>query len=161
MKVPRHRCRLSVLADYHQFYISDPKLSRQHAPENWSNDDISNRAKVEPGLVAICPVRNVRVPVEVGIWDSEPHVIFGAWQHVIEAPLETTGLIEVEGCLDQTNAHFSVEPGNYTVRGLFRGLDTLSEDGLEGNDFYEIQIWKSPCNGLRVIRQWIENDQKL
>jgi hypothetical protein len=47
-----------------------------------------------------------------------------------------------------------VPPGDYKVRALYRGLDTLSEDGLEGNDFYEIQIWKSPCTSLRVIRRW-------
>jgi hypothetical protein len=88
------------------------------------------------------------------IWDSEPQVIFGAWQHVVEAPLTTGGLIEIEECTGGTLACFSVEPGDYTVRALYRGLDKLSEDGLNGKDFYEIQIWKAPCAGLRVIRQW-------
>jgi hypothetical protein len=155
MNAPRHRCRLAVSADYHQFYVWDPETSKQNAPEDWTDQDVSNRAKIAPGVVVICPIRDMTVPVEVGIWDSEPHVIFNNWQHVIEAPLVTNGVIEIEGCTSSgTHAHFTVEPGNYTVRGLYRGLNILSEDGLKGEDFYEIQIWKSPCVGLRVIRQW-------
>ena len=94
------------------------------------------------------------MPVEVGVWDEEPHVLFNAWQHVIEAPLKSSGLIEIHECTDDAIASFTVEPGDYSVRALYRGLDTLSEDGLEGEDFYEIQIWKAKFDGLRVIRSF-------
>lgn len=154
MSVPRHRCRLAVFADYHQFYVWDPETSGRQAPEQWSNQDIANRAKVVPSAVVVSPVRNMTVPVEVGIWDSEPHVIFNAWQHVIEAPLPTRGKIEIHECTGGSHACFAVEPGDYTVRALFRGLDTLSEDGMDGKDFYEIQIWKAPCTSLKIIRNW-------
>ncbi|HEV2691624.1 MAG TPA: hypothetical protein VG347_01880 [Verrucomicrobiae bacterium] len=154
MSNPCHRCRLTIFADYHQFYVLDPKKSGQHAPEDWSNQDVTNRAKIARGVVVICPIRDMAVPVEVSIWDSEPQVIFGAWQHVIEAPLATEGSIEIHECTGGSLACFSVDPGDYTVRGLYRGLDTLSEDGLEGKDFYEIQIWRSPCPDLRVVKQW-------
>jgi hypothetical protein len=152
MNRPRHRCRLAIFADYHQFYVWDP-VGRQ-APVDWSTQDVANRAKIEPGVVVICPVRDMTVPVEVEIWDSEPQVIFDGWQHVVEAPLATSSLIEIHECTGEACACFSVEPGDYTVRALYRGLDKLSEDGLEGKDFYQIQIWKAPCTGLRVIRRW-------
>lgn len=96
----------------------------------------------------------MEVPVEISIWDIEPQVNYDEWQHVVEAPLVTTGRIEVDECTGGTQAGFSVEPGDYMVRALYRGLDKLSEDGLEGEDFYEIQIWKSQCAGLRVVRRW-------
>ena len=92
--------------------------------------------------------------MEVGIWDTEPQPILDHWQHVIEAPLTTTGRIEIDECTGEPQAGFAVEPGDYTVRAMYRGLDTLSEDGLEGQDFYEIQIWRSPCAGFRVVRRW-------
>ena len=149
MKGIRHRCQLEIFADYHQFYVWDPQVSKQQAPEQWSDQDIANRAKVAPGVVVICPVRDMKVPVEVSIWDSEPQVIFGAWQHVVEAPLATSGLIEIHECTGGSLAQFSVDPGDYTVRALYRGLDTLSDDGLEGKDNYHIQIWRSPCSSLR------------
>ena len=154
MALPRHRCRLSIFADYHQFYVWDPVTSGLNAPEDWSAQDVADRAKIARGVVVVCPVRDTEVPVEVGIWDHEPHVVFALWQHVVEVPLVTTGLIEIHECTGEALASFSVDPGDYTVRALYRGLDKLSEDGLEGDDFYEIQIWKSPCAGLRLIRRW-------
>ena len=154
MTAPRHRCRLGIFADYHQFYVWDPETSGRHAPKDWSDQDVADRAKVAPGVVVICPVRNMEVPVEVGIWDAEPQVILDQWQHVVEAPLTTTGRIEIDECTGEPQAGFKVEPGDYTVRALYRDLDRLSEDGLEGKDFYEVQIWRSACAGLRVIRRW-------
>ncbi|MGA2751047.1 MAG: hypothetical protein ABSG59_19940 [Verrucomicrobiota bacterium] len=154
MSIPRHRCRLAIFADYRQFYVWDPEGSGRQAPVDWSVQDVANRAKIMPGVVVICPVRDMTVPVEVGIWDSEPQAIFGAWQHVVEAPLATGGLIEIHECTGGAHACFRVEQGDYTVRALYRGLDKLSEDGLKGEDFYEIQIWKAPCASLRVIRRW-------
>lgn len=154
MSTLRHWCRLGISADYHQFYVRDPETSGRQAPEDWSDQDVADRAKIAPGVVVICPLRNMEVPVEVSIWDTEPQVIYNQWQHVIEAPLVTTGRIEIDECTGEPQAGFTVEPGDYTVRALYRGLDKLSEDGLEGEDFYEIQIWRSPCAGLRVIMRW-------
>lgn len=154
MTTPRHRCRLRVFADYHQFYVWGADTCDRHAPEDWSDQDVADRAKAASGVVVICPVRSMEVPVEAGIWDSEPQVIFDQWQHVIEAPLRTTGRIEVDECTGEPQAGFAVEPGDYTVRALYRGLDSLSEDGLEGEDFYEVQIWMASCAGLRVIKRW-------
>jgi hypothetical protein len=53
---------------------------------------ILQTAKIAPGVVVICPIREMKVPVEITIWESEPQVIFDAWHHVIEAPLTTTGV---------------------------------------------------------------------
>jgi hypothetical protein len=152
VKSPLHRCHLRIAVDYHQFYIWDRTFSE--APTNWSDQDVANRVKAEPGVVVICPVRNFHVPVEVSVWETEPYVIYNAWQHVVEAPLRTAGVIEVNECTGDAQAHFTVEPGDYTVRVLFQNLHTVSEDESDGKDFYEIQIWKAPCESLRVIRQW-------
>jgi len=151
----RHWCLLRISVDYNQFYVWDPETSGQNALENWTNDDVANRAKAGFGVVVFCPARNAEVPVEVGIWDTEPQVVFNLWQHVVEAPLSVKHQIEVHECTTgASKALFTVEPGDYTVRGLFRGLDTVCADGAVGKDYYEVQIWKAACKGLRAIRQW-------
>jgi hypothetical protein len=154
LNTPRNKFSLKVFADYHQFYIWDPKGSGRQAPVDWTEEDVSNRLKVAPGVVVISPVRNMEVPVEVTVWENEPQIHLGEWQHVAEAPLKTEGSIEVHECTGGALALFSVEPGDYTVRALFRGLDRLSEDGLEGEDSYDVQIWKGRCDGLRIIQKW-------
>ena len=121
----------------------------------WTERDGADRAKIAEGVFVCCPVRNMTVPVEIGIWKEAPEIDYDAWQHVVEAPLVTQGTIEVEECTGYASlAAFTVEPGAYTIRALYRGLDTLSNDGLDGGDFYEVQIWKGPCAGLKVIRRW-------
>jgi len=152
--VPRHRCRLDVFADYHQFYLWDPDLSDRQPPPTWTDEDVTNRAKAAGGAVVICPVRNMNVPVELGIWDGEPALDTVQWQHIVEAPLVSTGMIELHECTGGALAAFSVEAGDFTVRALYRGLDTLSEDGLAGGDHYEVQIWRARCPALTVVKRW-------
>jgi hypothetical protein len=151
---PSHRCKLSVFADYFQFYAWDPEISAREAPTDWTEGDIQARAKMADGVVVLCPVRNMQVPVEVGLWQQPPEIQLAAWQHIVEAPLRTNGTLEIHECTGGSLSAFSVEPGDYTVRALYRGLDTLSDDGLDGRDEYELQIWKAKCPTLRVLRQW-------
>src|SRR5258708_5173141 len=120
MSNPHHRCLLAIFADYHQFYVWDPDASRRQAPEQWTDQDVADRAKAVPGVVVICPVRNMEVSVEVGIWNSEPQVIFGAWQHVVEAPLARTGLIEIHECTGGSPTWFTVQPRAYPPPALYR-----------------------------------------
>jgi len=153
MKIPRHRCRLEIMADYFQFYLWDSV--ERLAPEEWTETDVQNRAKIADGVVVVCPIRNMPVPVEISIWDSEPHYLIAEWQHIVEAPLLLRkDLLEIHECTGGTLAHFTIPAGDYAVRALFRGLDTLSEDGLKGKDFYEVQVWPQKLEALRVLKQW-------
>jgi len=157
MTSPIHRCRLGVFADYFQFYVWDPAASKQQAPEDWTDEDIANRAKAVPGVFVICPVRNMTVPVEFEIWEREPEVIYAEWQHVVVAPLRTEGLIEIHECTGGSLATFKVEAGEYSIRALYRGLNTLSEDGLDGKDFYRVQMWRATAPQMfKVIKSWKE-----
>ena len=150
----QHRCLLRIFADYHQFFIWDPVASLRQAPTDWSDEDVANRAKIARAVVVICPVRDTDLPVEMGIWTSEPQVHFNAWQHVIEAPLSTTGVIEVHECTGGAKASFTVKPGDYTVRALYRGLNKLSEEGFREKTSTryrfgqrDVPAYASPDNG--------------
>ncbi|MDW4736332.1 hypothetical protein NQ293_26040, partial [Escherichia coli] len=50
-------------------------------------------------------------------------------------------------------ARIDVAPGTYRVRVSYGGLDTLSEDGLEGDDRYRLQLWPAPPIAVRVVKQ--------
>jgi hypothetical protein len=153
VKFPRHRCRLEIFADYFQFYLWDSDT--RQAPESWTDNNVQNRMHVAPGVVVVCPIRNMTVSVEISIWDAEPNAVLADWQHVVEAPLELErDNLEVYECCGQLKAQFTMPRGKYIVRGLFRGLDKLSEDHLEGDDFYEVQVWPGELSSLRLLKKW-------
>jgi hypothetical protein len=144
---------LELTPDYFQFYLFDSDA--RPAPENWTDQNLSDRMHVAPGVVVVSPIRNTPVPVEISIWDSEPQVVFNQWQHVVEAPLVLEDpSLEVHECCGESMARFTVSPGDYVIRALMRNLDKLSDDGLKGEDFYEVQIWPGKLLGLRVLRRW-------
>jgi hypothetical protein len=146
---------LEIVAEYFQFYLWDSDT--RQAPETWSEIDVQNRAKAAEGVVVICPIRNMTIPAEISIWDVEPHCLLAQWQHVVEVPLQLQkDILEIHECTGGALAHFTIPAGDYTVRALFSGLDTLSENGLEGADFYEVQIWPQKLTALRVLKQWTE-----
>ena len=154
---PLHRLTLSVFADYHQFYIWDPVLSGQIAPDDYTDADIANRVKIAEGVVVVQPVRNMTVPVEVSIWPAEPDVHYADWQHCATAPLKVqSGQIQIHECTGSALANITVPSGDYIVRCLFRGLDTLSPNGLDGQDFYSIQLWPGHSSALTIIKAWAE-----
>jgi hypothetical protein len=39
----------------------------------------------------------------------------------------------------------TLQPGTYRVRAYFGGLDTVSADGLEGDDHYRVVLWPAPA----------------
>lgn len=152
MNLPRLRCQLSVTSEYRRFQVRDFEASELSG--EWTEQVLADRAKVSAGFIVVYPERDGRLPVEVSLWSEAPTVMFNHWQHVFEAPLVSTGRIVIEDWDAQEQATFAVDPGEYTVRVLFRGLETVSEDRFSGQDFYAIQIWKSACPQLRVLRRW-------
>lgn len=157
MKTPLSSVRLDVFADYHQFYVWDPVFPDLMALEDYTDEDIANRVKTGLGVVVVQPIRNMTVPVEIEIFDDDPEFHFNEWQHIAEAPLQLTkGRIEIHECTGGSLATLPAPSSHCTVRSLFKGLDTLSEDRLEGNDFCRIHIFPSQITELKIIKKWTE-----
>ena len=151
---PIHRVQLQVFADYHQFYLVDGGLPWA-APEDWSDADLQNGAKVAESVMVICPARNMSVPVEVSTFATQPPIELAAHDHVVEASLSLpTGLLQLSQCTGPDLLRLSLEAGDYRVRAMFAGLSTIEEDGLEGRDTYTVQVWRGALQELIVLKQW-------
>lgn len=149
-----HRQSLEVFADYHQFYVQDGGKDPP-APEEWTDEDIENRCKTAPNVVVVCPLRNVTVPVELVVHDSEPPAHSSAPDHAVECSLALpTGHLQLHECTGGSVLNLQVPPGTYRVRLAYRGLDSISESGLEGNDSYEIELWPGTEQPLHVTHRW-------
>ena len=109
---------------------------------------------VAPGTIGVGTVRNMEVPVEVEVLESEPMEAFDAWDQVNECDLEiASGTIVIAGCTDYfpEAERIQVEPGSYRARLYYGKLDSLSEDGLDGDDHYRVVLWMSEPQGVRVL----------
>ena len=145
----------SIFADYFQFYIQD-EAADGDLSDAWSDEAVDRLFAVGPGVVGIGTVRNMDVPVTVEILDAEKAIDLAEWDHVVECTLatESTNLVNA-GCTDYfpDAARIPVAPGTYRLRACYAGLATLSDDGLEGNDRYHLQLWPAPAIEPAVLKQ--------
>jgi len=149
------RFEYNLFADYFQFYLQD-ESAEGDLRDSWTEEAVARLLALAPGAVGVGTVRNVNVPVAVEVLDVEPDSDLDSWDHVTECSLEVaTGRIVIAGCTDYfpDAARIEVEPGTYHARISYGSLDTLSEDGLDGNDHYRVQLWQATAIGPRVLKQ--------
>jgi hypothetical protein len=145
---------IRLFADYHQFYVWDAGTD-PCAPEDYSDEDVARMVKVAENVVVVQPVRQMAVSVTVTLSEIDPGVVAADWDHIVECSLRLpTGHLQVHECTGGAVLDDYITPGDYRVRVLFGSLDSLSEDGLDGNDVYRVDLWPAPAIPLRVAKQW-------
>jgi len=146
---------LVLFADYFQFYIQD-EAAKGDLSQAWNEEATDRLLALAPGTVGIGTVRNMDVPITVDILEHAPADDFSEWDHVVEAGLDvTSGRIVIAGCTDYfpDAKRVEVPPGAYRVRVSYGALDTVSEDGLSGDDRYRLQLWLAALSAVRILKQ--------
>ena len=119
-----------------------------------------------PGIVGVGTARNFHVPVTVCVRDSEPEEEdLGRWDHVAEASLPVpSGCLMVRGCTEarRNAARIAFEPGLYRVCVYYLNLDSVSANGIEGDDSYKVVLWPSWEEATRVLKRsgWRERNPR-
>ncbi|WP_051304531.1 hypothetical protein [Chitinilyticum litopenaei] len=150
------RIELELFADYFQFYLQDEDCQNDLS-EAWTAEAVRDLLAVAPGIVGVGTMRNMDVPVAIDLREGEPDIQFGDWDHISEFSIDVpSGKLVVAGCSDYfpKATRIPLEPGSYQGRVLCQGLATLSEDGLEGQDHYTVQLWPGTARPGRVIKAW-------
>lgn len=134
---------LTVFADYFQFYLLD-ETAQEETDGLWTEEALERLLVSDGRTVGIGTVRNMAVPVAISVLPMEPDNDFDAWDMVNDCSLSLPSgtLVVLGGTAYFPDApRLAVEPGDYRVRISYAGLDTVSEDGLDGDDFYRVQLW--------------------
>ncbi len=145
----------NLFADYFQFYLQDEAFDG-NLSDSWTDEAVTRLLAVAPGTVGVGTVRNVEVPVTLEVLASEPPLDVVPYDHIVEGSLSVGGRnLVIAGCTDYfpEAARIKIEPGSYRVRVCFSGLEALSEDGLDGEDRYHLQLWPAPPADVAVIKQ--------
>jgi hypothetical protein len=140
------RHEFELFADYFQFYLQDEdeRIGIGDLSDAWTKEAAERLLAVAPGVVGIGTARNMTVPVVIEVLDHEPEADFDEWEHVVEGGLELkSGRLVVAGCTDYfpDAARLPVAAGTYRVRMSCRGFETISTNGLDGDDTYRVQLW--------------------
>lgn len=147
-----------LLADYFQIYLRDQ--GNPDLPATYSEEAIAARLIMGPHAAVVHTARNMTVPVTVEWHDVRPRLDIERYQHVVEAGFNCpSGVLVLAGMTDYepTARRLSVKAGPLGIRVNMSGLDTISEDGLDGEDHYLLQLWPElELSGSRVLKAWAE-----
>lgn len=155
IEVPMSHYKLTLFADYYQFYIQDENVDG-NLSDAWTDDAVERLLAVAPGTVGIGTVRNIEVPVTIAVLAREPVLDIDKFDHIVECSIEVaSGTIVAAGCTDYVPdaARINIPSGSYRVRASFTGLDAVSADGLEGDDQYHLQLWPAPMDSVQILKQ--------
>jgi len=137
-----------IFADYFHFYIQDESAVGDLA-NSWNKEATANSLAIADGIIGIGTVRNMEVPVEIVINEKEPIDNIDEYDKINECSIEIKSeKIVIAGCTDYfpEAERIKMDNGIYTVRIYYKNLDSLSEDGLDGDDTYKVVMWK---DGIR------------
>ena len=135
--------QFEIFADYFQFYLQDEQAEGDLS-DAWTEEAVQDLLALTDGTIGVGTVRNMTVPVTVQVLNGPPDDDLTSWDRVNEGSIRVpSGSIVVAGCTDYfaTAARIAVNPGWYRARIYYGNLQTLSEDGLEGEDHYKIVLW--------------------
>lgn len=137
-----------VFADYFNFSVEDD------GSDDYVDPDAENWIAVGPGRarVTLTTARNMDVPVAVEVHEAEPPTDLDDWDRVTESSLEVaSGKLMISGNEYAPDApRIELAPGHYRLRASYGQLDSVSEDGLDGDDHYRIQLWPGEPLDARV-----------
>jgi len=144
-----------LFADYFQFYLQD-EWAEGNLSRSWTEETVKNHLALALGIIGIETFRDMTVPVFIELRDSAPiDDNFDDWDHVNECNINVpSGRIVVAGCSDYfVDAHrISVTPGCYKAQIYYGGLDTLSDNGLQGEDHYRVVLWLGDFDEAKVLK---------
>lgn len=147
-----------IYADYSQFYLQDESIINEDCSSAWTQEAVDTMLAISEGSIIVGTMRNMTVPVTIRIFETEPELrndIDNIGQ-INECDLVTNSdKLVLSGCTDYLPdaLRIEVKKGIYRARLYYGNLDTISEDGLDGDDFYEIHLWPSDKrSGLKVLK---------
>lgn len=142
---------------YSQIYIEDYSCGFHVHDKTWNDEEMSSMLCVGRNFIIIGTVRSIQVPFFIEILEFEPQLDLNQWDHVNECTIQIGLGVLVSGDFDTEGEMLKIDltQGIYEVRVCYRGLGTISWDGLEGEDSYHVYMW--PASNLipkSVLKQW-------
>jgi hypothetical protein len=146
--------QFDVFADYFQFYVCDASF-KTDTGLLWDDASTFRMLALGSDLIAVGTARNMDVPVEIEVLDAPPTLDLDSWDQAIDCGVSIpSGKLIVFGCTENPDdsERLRIASGDYAARISYANLADLSDDGLEGNDKYRVQLWRGAIPPVTVLK---------
>jgi hypothetical protein len=146
--------QLKFSSEYYQFYILDSQSEgKTDAPDFWNDEAGERKLAIGEGILGVTIATYGNVNAELKILDEKPIENKKA-SHIIEASLKVaSGKLQIRDCTGyDIQLETDVDKTDYRIRISSFNLETVVDD--EGNDYYEIEIWKSKFAKPKMIKKY-------
>jgi hypothetical protein len=146
--------QLKFSSEYYQFYILDSQSEgKTDAPDFWNDEAGERKLAIGEGILGVTIATYGNVNAELKILDEKPIENKKA-SHIIEASLKvSSGKLQIRDCTGyDIQLEIDVDKTDYRIRISSFNLETVVDD--EGNDYYEIEIWKSKFAKPNLIKKY-------
>lgn len=145
--------KLNFTTDYYQFYILDSQTkATTDADDFWNDEANERRLAIGEGLLGVTIGTFGKVNAEIRLLDKKSVENPNA-NHCVEASIKlVSNKLQFKNCSNyETQLEIELEKENYRIRIASFGLETIS--GEDGNDYYEIEIWKSKLAKPKLLKK--------
>lgn len=147
--------QFAVPASYRHFdLLADPD---DDSPVSVLADDLDRIGIAQLSALGVWTARDGTIPVTVHVLSAPPEDDdLAGWDRVAEASIDLDDHLLILGNQDVDQAaRVATEPGTYRVRVHWSGLDTITGNGLRGDDHYRIVLWQDePLEWSREIKAY-------
>jgi hypothetical protein len=127
----------------------------------WTPQDVKDLIGVTSGHIRVGTVRNMNVPVAIEIYDESPNEqylrsLHNDADHVVECSIEVKsgkGVIAGNSDYYPDALRIPLTANTYAVNIYYNDLDTLRDNGLNGDDNYMIVMYPAGEIPTRVVKR--------
>ena len=143
---------------YSQISLEDLSTLSEFKSVDWNSEELNSMLCVNPNFIVIGTATSIRASFYLDVLDAEPNLDLKVWDHVNLCSINLISGLYVTGAFDTEGETLEIpmEPGIYAALICYRGLDTISPDGLSGDDSYHVFMW--PVKAMipkKVLKQWL------
>jgi hypothetical protein len=153
-KITANPIELTLLADYHQIHLSDVDHTTDFGLL-WNDRSALDMLAVGADAIAIGTMRNMDTTLVIELHPFAPDPDFYRWDRVVECSISVPSRgMRVMGCTDYAPDApvFDIPWERIVLRVSYGDLDRISEDGLDGDDRYRVQIWPGEMTVITFLK---------
>jgi hypothetical protein len=151
------KLRTDLTVAYSQIYAEDYSCTFHAHEVSWNDEEFRSMLCVGEKFMILGTAQSIHALFDIEILKGKPQIDLTSWDHVNECSIEIGSGLLVSGDCDAEGEMLKIDlpKGIYHAFVCYKGLGTISLNGLEGHDSYHVFMWPSLTHiPMRILKQW-------